>query len=102
MCLSFSAAGKSPSIKTQNSHAETLASVPCPDIVPNTPFTAVLAVMGRQLALAVNSHPLVALETLSEPTSNKGMIRLVVQDSLTGVGEARSVRIICTPVREKK
>ena len=58
--------------------------------------------MGRQLALAVNDHPLVALETLSEPTSNKGMIRLVVQDSLKGVGEARSVRIVCTPLGKNK
>jgi len=46
-------------------------------------------------------HPLVALESLSEPTSNKGMIRLVVQDSLKGVGEARSVRIVCTPLGKK-
>ncbi len=96
------ARGKAVIEQTRSGKAETLASVPCPDILPNTPFTAVLAVMGRQLALAVNGHPLVALDSLSEPTSSKGMIRLVVQDSLKGVGEARSVRIICTPLGKIK
>jgi len=94
--------GKVSVDQTKNSVVTRLASAPCPDIQPNTPFTAVLAVMGRQLALAVNGHPLVALETLSEPTSSKGMIRLVVQDSLQGVGEARSVRIVCTPLGKNK
>jgi hypothetical protein len=58
--------------------------------------------MGCQLALAVNSHPLIALDTLAKPTSNQGMIRLVVQDSLKGVGEARSVRMIFTPLGKEK
>ncbi len=92
--------GKVSIDQTKNSQTTRLATAPCPDIMPNTPFNAVLAVMGKQLALAVNGHPLVALETLSEPTSNKGMIRLVVQDSLQGVGEARSVRIVCTPLEK--
>ena len=94
--------GKVSVDKDKGTESTRLASVPCPDIAPNTPFTAVLAVMGRQLALAVNGHPLVALETLPEPTSSKGMIRLVVQDSLKGVGEARSVRIVCTPLGKNK
>jgi Polysaccharide deacetylase len=85
-----------------NFQTQRLADVPCPDIMPNTPFNATLAVMGRQLALAVNNHPLVALETLSEPTSHQGMIRLAVQDSLKGVGEARSVRMIFTPLGKEK
>jgi hypothetical protein len=85
-----------------NFNTERLANVPCSDIAPLVPFKATLAVMGRQLALAVNNHPLVALKTLSEPTSNQGMIRLVVQDSLKGVGEARSVRMIFTPLGKDK
>jgi len=93
--------GKVAIQQMRNGQTETLATAPCPDILPNTPFTTVLAVMGRQLALAVNGHPIVALETLSEPSSTKGMIRLLVQDSLKGVGEARSVRIICTPLGKK-
>jgi len=93
--------GKVAVEQTRNFKAETLATVPCPDITPNIPFTALLAIKGRELAVAVNDHPLVALDSLSLPTSNKGMIRLVVQDSLTGVGEARSVRMICTPLQKK-
>jgi hypothetical protein len=86
----------------KNFKTERLAAVPCREIMPRAPFKATLAVMGRQLALAVNGHPLVALDTLSEPAANQGMIRLVVQDSLKGVGEARSVRMIFTPLGKDK
>jgi len=94
--------GKVAVDQDMNFQTKRLADVSCPDILPRIPFTATLAMMGRQLALAVNSHPLIALDTLSKPTSNQGMIRLVVQDSLKGVGEARSVRMIFTPLGKDK
>lgn len=92
--------GKVAVDQDKNFQTERLAGVDCPDIAPLTPFSATLAVMGRQLALAVNNHPLIALDSLSEPSSGNGMVRLVIQDSLKGVGEARSVRMIFTPLEK--
>ena len=94
--------GKVAVDQDRNFKTERLADVSCPDIVPRVPFTASLAMMGHQLALAVNNHPLLALDTLSRPISNQGMVRLVVQDSIKGVGEARSVRMIFTPLGRDK
>jgi len=90
--------GKVAVDKDKNFKTTRLADVSCPELMPRVPFAVTLAIMGHQLALAVNNHPLIALDTLSTPTSNQGMIRLVVQDSLKGVGEARSVRMIFTPL----
>jgi len=94
--------GKVAVDQDKNFQTERLADASCPEIVPRSPFTATLAMMGRQLALAVNNHPVIALDTLSRHPSNQGMIRLIVQDSLKGVGEARSVRMIFTPLGKDK
>ncbi len=87
------------SVEQQSSGATTrLASSACPDLIPGTPFNAVFAVRGRQLAVAVNEHPLIALDSLRPSASTQGMVRLVIQNSIKGVAEAQSVKILCTPL----
>ena len=85
-----------------NGQTKQLASAACPDIQPRVPFKVLFALMGKQFALAVNGHPLIAFENVAVPDSDQSMVRLVVQDSIKGEGEARSVLLVETPLTKLK